>query len=368
MDRLPRALRNSAIATGLALAALALPIPLLHGVAHAADPAPSESATASAPDVSAGADPTPAPSLAPTAPPDPTPSPAPTSSPPPDPTASPSPSPTVSPTPSPTGSPTPAPDPTPGPSPSPAPSPTPTPPPAPPVPTSLNLYVSAGFRYQDPNYTACTATAAEDMLNFIAFADSGGTGFRWTVTRSGVKRDAMLSYARAHDTLAIGERGSDPHGWRNALNYYGWGSRALAAGSMVYADRAYTSYAAAVRTAVRQMILTRKPVGLLGWAGQHAQILTGYYGLKGNPLARNADGTWSSAFSVAGLYVTDPLRSDRILNKRVSYTYLASAANLHLRFRKYTQRDSPYDDRYTSGFRASWREWYGKYTLLIPLH
>ena len=38
-----------------------------------------------------------------------------------------------------------------------------------------------GFRYQDPNYSACTATSALVMLNTIALNGNGGTGFRWVV-------------------------------------------------------------------------------------------------------------------------------------------------------------------------------------------
>ena len=303
-------LRRPLLAAGLALGALAAPLPLLHAVAWAASPSPP-----------------------------------------------PAPSATPAPNPSPTPAPTPAPTPTP--------TPTPTPPPV--APAAMNLYVSTGFRYQDPNYTACTATSAQDMLNFIATARSGGAGFRWHVTRSSTTRDAILRYERAHDTLSGASKGTDPHGWRNALNYYGWGSSALGAGHMVYDDRSYTSYGAAMRAAVRQMILTRKPVGMLGWAGHHAQMITGYFGLVGNPFATNPDGSWANTFTVGGFYVSDPLRSDAIVNKRVGYASLATTSNLHLRFRSFLQKDSPYDDGYTPGYRVSRTEWYGRFTMLLPL-
>ena len=322
------AVRRPLLAIGLALGALVAPVPLLHAVAWAADPSPS---------------------LAPSASPDPSPSPAPDAS------ASPSPSPPASPDPSPTASPDPTPTPTPDPTPTPS------------APVALNLYVSSGFRYQDPNYTACTATSAMDMLNFIVAARSGGTGFRWKTSLSTTTRDKVLAYERAHDTLATASRGSDPHGWRNALNYYGWGASALVDGQMVYEDVAYPSYGAAIHAAVRQMIVTRKPVGILGWAGHHAQMLTGYYGLVGDPFATNADGSWANTFTVVGLYVTDPLRSDAVVNHRVGYTALATTTNLHLRFRSFLQLDSPYDDGYTPGYRRSRTEWYGRFTVLLPV-
>ena len=96
-----------------------------------------------------------------------------------------------------------------------------------------NTYRSGGYLTQDPYSTACTAASAMMMLNFIALAGTGGPGFRWTASR--VKnsptdyRDMMsiLWFARAHDTLASGRAGSDAHGWRNALNNFGWGQAAM---------------------------------------------------------------------------------------------------------------------------------------------
>ena len=52
-------------------------------------------------------------------------------------------------------------------------------PPPPLAPRSMNMFVASGFRYQDPNWAACTATSVRTMLNFIAQAAPAGTGFRW---------------------------------------------------------------------------------------------------------------------------------------------------------------------------------------------
>ena len=62
------------------------------------------------------------------------------------------------------------------------------------------------------------------------------------------------------------------------------------AGARVYDDSSFVTYAGAMKAAVRAMIATGKPVGMLGWRGHHAQMITGYYGLVGNPFARNATG------------------------------------------------------------------------------
>ena len=233
-------------------------------------------------------------------------------------------------------------------------------------PSSLNLYNANGFRYQDPNLYACTSTNAMNMLNFIALAGTGGTAFAWKVNLSGATRDSILEWERTHDTLK-GGNGSDPHGWRNALNYYGWGTSTLWAGKRYYDDYSYTLYDSAVKSAVRAMIRYRKPVGILAWAGKHAQMLTGYFGLSGDPFAKDASGKYTNAFTVSGFYLSDPLQSQARVNSRVYYTTLKSSTNLKLRFQPYYETDSPYDDPYTAGVRASKDEWYGKFVIIAPV-
>lgn len=242
----------------------------------------------------------------------------------------------------------------------------PTPDAAPTPPTTLKLYRSAGFRYQDPNYVACTATSVMDMLNFMALGDTGGPGFAWSRSLSTKNRDGILAWERAHDTMT-GGRGTDPHGWRNALNYYGWGSAALEAGSRIYDDFSFTSYSSAMKAAVRAMISTNKPVAMLAWAGRHAVMITGYDGLSGDPFAKDVAGRYTNTFTVAGFYLSDPLRQDHRRNVRVSYSRLAGSSDASLRFRRYRETDSPYDDRYTAGTRASRTEWYGKWVLILPV-
>lgn len=230
----------------------------------------------------------------------------------------------------------------------------------------MNLFVASGFRHQDPNMSACTATSARSMLNFIAARSTGGAGFVWTPTVSGSMRDRILAWERSHDTM-LGGRGSDPHGWRNALNFYGWGVGALLAGSRVYDDFAYGSFDLAMKVAVRAMILTGKPVGLLGWRGTHAQMVTGYYGLVGDPFARDAAGRYRNAFSVAGFYMTDPLRRSKLVNRAVRWSTLRSTSNYRIRFQRYYETDSRYDDPYTPGYRRSRDEWYRRFVVILPI-
>jgi len=233
-----------------------------------------------------------------------------------------------------------------------------------PVLPALDLYRSWGFRYQDPNYAACTATSTMDMLNFIAIAHTGGTGFRWRVDLGPATRDAILAWERTHDTLAGGQ-GSDPHGWRNALNLFGWGSGALGAGR-VYDDFAFTAYDRALKAAIRSLIRTRKPVGIVAWEGRHAQMLTGYDGLVGDPFARQGD-TYTNAFTVASIRLSDPLKADGRVDSRIPYSALRTTSDTRIRYLPYRETDSPYDDPYTAGDVPARLEWYGRYVLVLPL-
>ena len=230
----------------------------------------------------------------------------------------------------------------------------------------MNTFVATGFRYQDPNWSACTATSVRSMLNFISKRSVGGVGFRWMPTNSATVRDRILAWERKHDTMAGGD-GSDPHGWRNALNYYGWGAGALVAGARVYDDFSYNSYSSAMKAAVRAIVTTRKPVGMLGWRGAHAQMITGYYGLVGNPFAKDETGRYTNKFTVGGFYLTDPLRASKAVNRTISYTGLARTLTYKWRFQRYYETDSKYDDRYTPGYRVSKTEWYSRFVLILPV-
>lgn len=240
---------------------------------------------------------------------------------------------------------------------------------------SRNLYLSSALVYQDPYYTACTAASTMTMLNIIAMRGTGGPAFTWTPyrVRNSVdpanKRDmvSILAFARANDTLRSTSPGSDAHGWRNALNAYGWGGDVMTdPARMVYVDRAYPRLRAALRAAVRAIARQGMPVGILGWAGGHAQVMTGYVVTGANPSV-------SDDFTVRYVYLTDPLKSDRMANRRLSVDQLKSGA-LKYRFQRYREADSPYDDPYTIGsVRSSVTptrgvsEWYHRWVIVVPV-
>ncbi len=213
------------------------------------------------------------------------------------------------------------------------------------------------------------------MLNLVAERGSGGPDFTWTPYRRKNNPDpadardmvSILAFARANDTLSGRGKGTDAHGWRNALNAYGWGEGSMDdPARMIYDDRAYRTFNRAVRAAVKAIARHRMPVGILGWAGGHAQVATGY-------VVTGSDPRISNDFTVRYVYLSDPLRSSRVLNRRTSVESL-KAGKLKLRFQAYRQTDSPYDDPVGPGdIAASIRmadgpsEWYRRWVLVKPV-
>jgi hypothetical protein len=240
---------------------------------------------------------------------------------------------------------------------------------------SRNLFTSGAVVFQDPYPTACTAATAMTILNTIAYRHAGGAGFRWSVYREknspnpAVVRDmtSILAFERGHDTLSIRGLGSDSNGWRNAINYYGWGAAAMQDPTgRVYETLAYGSFDAAVHAAVRAIARYGMPVGIAGMAGQHAQVLTGY-------IVDGADPATSNAFAVRFVYLTDPLKLQGHVNTRVSYATLKGGP-FALRFAAYRETDSPGDDPYTAGWlrssvssRVAPSKWYRRWVIVAPV-
>jgi hypothetical protein len=160
------------------------------------------------------------------------------------------------------------------------------------------------FEYPDPY--ACTATSVQIALNFIVY--DGGTAV-WTPTTSYAAEQKIFEYERANMTLPVWANGSDPHGSRNAINYFGWGS--IKAG--VYKDVSFGTFRAAAKSIVSSIARTRRPAIIFPWYGGHAQVVTGYK-------AHGEDPATSDNFTVEGVYLTDPL---------VGYTYIVYGGTSH---------------------------------------
>jgi hypothetical protein len=229
---------------------------------------------------------------------------------------------------------------------------------------TIDLYDARAVRWQDPDLTACTAASAQMMLNMAVYwkdeAPAGASESEamppvdWSPDVSYARQEAILAYQRRTGTMLLSWPGADAHGWRNALNYYGWGS--IRAG--VYSDESFESFDAAVRSTVSAIALYRKPVGILGWAGDHAQIVTGYRVTGDDPR------TGTTAFSVVGVYLTDPLHSDGFRDQYVSLATWKSGART-IRFTPYLMTNSPYVDP-IDGKQGN-AEWDGRWVTIAPV-
>lgn len=226
---------------------------------------------------------------------------------------------------------------------------------------SMNLYNPDLVRYQNPDWQACTAAAAESMLNLIAFSSNadmppprGGSlpspAFNWQIDTSYEMQEQILEYERLNMTMWWSSPGTDPHGWRNALNTYGWGS--INAG--VYVDSSYGSFEEAAAAAVYSVARTGKPVGILGWFGGHAQYVTGYK-------VRGDDPRVGDNYTILGVYISDPLQGDQMSDTFVPYSTWKDGP-LYLRFSQYYQDESPYRDS-IDGSVGNW-EWWGKWVII----
>lgn len=233
------------------------------------------------------------------------------------------------------------------------------------------MYDGSGVMYQDPDYTACVAASSQMMLNMIygqtaedfglreigqngLFVPPDGPALTWRPSVSHPLMERIMAYTRLHMTMLTSSAGTDPHGWRNALNYFGWGS----IGAGVYADRAYLSFDAAAKATVHAVAVYHKPVGILGWYGGHAQFITGYTVTGADPQ------TGSMAFTVTGVYLTDPLISQAMRNKLLSYkTWRDSLPRIA--FKQYWQKDSPYRDPIDGNVGRT--EWYGHWVAIVPV-
>jgi hypothetical protein len=227
-----------------------------------------------------------------------------------------------------------------------------------------NLFDRRAVRYQNPDLTACTAAMTQSMLNTIYYTSTQPLtaptavqavqpAFRWTATLSAVTQRTILHFERTHMTMSLATLGSDVHGWRNALNYYGWGS--IDAG--VYKDLSYKTFDQAARATVHLIAMTNEPVGILSEFGSHAAMATGYSVTGADPRTGSMD------FKVNGVYLTDPLRERRVTNQFVTYQVWKTGPPL-VRFWPFEQVDSVFKDPIDG--QIGKREWWRKYVIVGP--
>ena len=224
----------------------------------------------------------------------------------------------------------------------------------PPMTYTMNLYDAGGVRYQDPDYTSCVATSGQMMLNEIAAAGTGGSSFVWKASTSYATQEKLLTYMRAHMSQVGYHPGTDAHGWKNGLNYFGWGS--ITAG--VYVDASYSSYTAAAKAAVVAMAEYHKPIGIMAWAGGHGQLMNGYKVYGDDPA------TGSTNFTIQGVYITDPLHSDGYRNHYTTNAQWSSGPS-NIRFAPYIYEDDPGRDAVDHGIGNS--QWFHRWVMVVPV-
>ncbi len=226
---------------------------------------------------------------------------------------------------------------------------------------SFNLYEPSVVRFQDPDWRACAAAATLSMLNTIAFGSSEDqflprgdrvlrTTFRWQIDTSFATQSKILGYSRANMTMGWDSPGTDPHGWRNGLNYFGWGS--INAG--IYRDSVYSTFDAAARAVVISLARYKRPVGILGWAGSHAQYITGY-------TVQGEDPRVSDDWTLHGVFLTDPLQADQMRNEFVTYNDWKYGSP-YRRFSPYWHKESWIRDPIDGAIGG--REWWGKFVII----
>lgn len=218
---------------------------------------------------------------------------------------------------------------------------------------TFDMYDPRAVRWQNPDSDACTATVTLSMLNTISYYRAPD-GFVWKPSITLLEQRFILIYERSHMTAPTNLPGSDPHGWRNALNYYGWGS--IDAG--VYEDEAFSSFDEAAKGAVSALATTRKPAGILGANGTHAQFITGYKVAGDDPTSGSMD------FTVLGVYLTDPWYGAKHRNYYVDLSKWQSGT-YWIRFGPYLPTQSHARDPIDGQIGKD--EWYGNWVIIAPV-
>jgi len=231
-----------------------------------------------------------------------------------------------------------------------------------PAPTwTFDMYDARSARYQDPDGNACAAAAAQIMLNSIALQAEQDTimvrpdqnrwsVFLWQTDTSYSRMESILAYERANMTMLTSSPGTDPHGWRNAVNFLGWGTTSAG----IYRDSAYVSFAQAAHAVAISVARYGRPVGILARAGRHAQVVTGV-------VVTGADPRVSDDFDLVGVYITDPLQSEAKRDFFVAQSYWQSGPYA-IRFDPYAEKDSPYTDPIDG--HVGTEEWDGKWVII----
>lgn len=128
-------------------------------------------------------------------------------------------------------------------------------------PYSMNLYRPGVFVHQaDEEW--CVAAAVQNMLNVIRLREEGRAPDTTARSQRALYRRIveLTSWDDSHNG------GTGPGGWARILTEKGY----------PYELRVYDTRNAAMKAAATALRETRRPVGILAWAGVHSWVLTGF--------------------------------------------------------------------------------------------
>ena len=144
----------------------------------------------------------------------------------------------------------------------------------------VNLYRSGVFTTQR-SWLWCTAANVQIMRNIVFHKE----------LHSAAGQREYFNWMRAHNRYNIPvSDGVDPQGWRDGLRH--WVDRRYS----IYGHGSFTN---ALKSAVRALRISNRPVGLLVARGNHAWILNGF--------TASADPARTWNFTVTSVRVTGPL-------------------------------------------------------------
>ena len=201
-------------------------------------------------------------------------------------------------------------------------------------PYSMSLYRPGVFVHQaDKDW--CVAAAVQNMLNVIRLREEGRAPDTTARTQRALYRRIveLTTWEDSHNG------GTGPGGWARILTEKGY----------PYELRVYDTRNAALRAAVTALRETRRPVGVLAWAGVHSWVLTGF--------SATADPAKARDFSVTSARFLDPW-----------YPWVSD---------RWPRSEKPNAPRDAADFKANIRPWRlasgpyegrdGKFLLVVPL-
>jgi hypothetical protein len=198
----------------------------------------------------------------------------------------------------------------------------------------MNLYRPGVFVHQaDKEW--CVAAAVQNMLNVIRLREDGRAPDTSTKTQRALYQRIveLTTWEDSHNG------GTGPGGWARILTEKGY----------PYELRVYDTRNAAMRAAATALRETRRPVGVLAWAGVHSWVLTGF--------TATADPATTRDFAVTTARILDPWypwvstrwpRSEKPNAPR-------DAADLRANVRPWRLASGPYEGRD------------GRFLLVVPL-